>query len=381
MNLFKKTFILFIILCTIFVSTMTIYAIAQESWYKVKGTYAKDDNSQYNNGTLSLMYLDNDVVMFEFFMMEGSESKDTSNNFCLAGAFYLDDNGMGIYEHPKTGNVRITFNLFNNQVSVKQTGKLPIDVSGNYKFIEHHINVTEDAAIELLEQLPTATTSLNHNNGEYKLSMSNEMIDGWFYDVKANFVDTNALIAEFYISGDMSAVYRVDTDTPTLIWGSAQPMLDATYLSDSESLFGVTVVKNNPNVEDEVENYVKTNYVSITPMNNAIAIGDSMPTVITVPGNLNYTLTCQSSDPKISKIDEKGVITAVADGEAIITGMITIDGAKKQFKFTVSSFDNKAIIKNINSTFISYFLWIIILIIVLMLLVVFIIIKSRKIKK
>ncbi|MFZ2538863.1 MAG: hypothetical protein WAX04_08165 [Oscillospiraceae bacterium] len=378
MNLFKKTVIPFVIICIMFTSSTLVYGLKPTDWYEVKGTYAKDDNSQYDCGTLSLMYLDNDVVMFEFFMMEGSESENTSNNFCLAGAFYLDDNGIGIYEHPKTGNVKITFNLSDNQVSVKQTGKLPIDVSGNYKFIEDHINVTEDAAIEILEQLPTATTSLNHNNGEYKLQLSEEMIDGWFYDVKASFVDTNALIAEFYISGDMSAVYRIDTGTPILIWGSAKPMIDATYLSDSKSLFGVTEDENNSNVADEDENYVKTNYVSIIPQNDAIAIGDSTPTVITVPGNLNYTLTCKSSDPEIAKIDEKGVITVVADGEAIITGMITIDGAEKPFEFTVSSFDKKATMDNINSTFSSSFLWIIIPVIILILLVVFIIIKTRK---
>lgn len=359
MKLFKKAFILFVITCMLIASSVPIYAAKQESWHVVKGSYAKNDNSQYNSGVLSLMYLDNDVVMFEFFMMKGSESEDTSSNFCLAGAFYVDDNGIGIYEHPKTGDVKITFDLTEGEVSVNQTGKLPINVSGEYSFVENNINVTESAAVEILEQLPTATTSLNHNNGEYKLVMSDEMVNGWFYDVKANFLDTDALIAEFYIASDMSAVYRVDIDTPILIWGSAQPMLDATYFSDNESLFGITVDENNiySNDTNEDGDFSKVNYVSIIPQNDAIAIGDSTSTVITVPGMIEYTLNCKSSNPKIAKIDDKGEITAVAEGEAVITGVITIDGAEKSFEFSVSSFDEKTDMSSINNTGNSNILW------------------------
>lgn len=378
MSLYKKVIISFIMACMFLMICMPIYAATPGDWYAVKGTYLREDHSQYNNGTLSLMYMDNDVVMFEFFMMEGSESEDISNNFCLAGAFVLDDNGIGIYEHPKTGNVKITFDLSDNGVSVKQTGKLPIDVSGNYIFTDDRINVTEDAAAEILEQLPTAATSLNHNNGEYKLVMSDEMVDGWFYDIKANFVDTNALIAEFYIAGDMSAVYRVDTDTPVLIWGSAQPMLDATYLSDEESLFGFTADENHLNENDIDENYIETNYVSIIPQNDAIAIGESISTVLTVPGNLDYTLTYESSNPGIAKIDDKGVITAIAEGEAVITGIITVDGAEKPFEFTVSSFDEKTAMSNVHSTLSFHILWIIIPVIIVIFLIVFIIIIKNK---
>ncbi|MEM1485967.1 Ig-like domain-containing protein [Oscillospiraceae bacterium PP1C4] len=345
MRLYKKVFILFIIACTLLMPHISVYAATPAEWHAIKGTYARDDNNQYSDGTLSLMYLDNDVVMFEFFMVEGSEGKDVSNNFCLAGAFYLDDNGIGIYQHPKTGDTKITFDLANGKVTVKQTGKLPINVSGKYGFVESYIKVTENAAIEILEQLPTAVTSLNHNNGEYKLAMSEEMVDGWFYDVKANFVDTNALIAEFYIARDMSAVYRVDTDTPILIWGSAQPMLGATYWADAESLFGTTVDANSSNANDtkEDETYLKANFVSVTPQNDAIKIGNSAPIIVTVPGALNYSLKCKSSNPAIAKVNDKGVITAVGSGKTVITVTVTIDKAKKSFEFIVHTFANKAV--------------------------------------
>ncbi len=382
MGLYRRAMVLLLIFCAFMMCYIPARAEIPEDWYAVKGTYARDNNSQYNNGTLSLMYLDNDVVMFEFFMMEGSESEDTSNNFCLSGAFYLDEAGTGIYEHPKTGDVKLTFTLSEKGVIVNQTGKLPIDVSGKYSFIESYIKVTEQAAVEILEQLPTAATSLNHNNGEYKISMSDEMVDGWFYDVKANFIDTKALLAEFYIASDMSAVYRVDTEEPILVWGSAQPMLDAAYSADVASLFGVTEDENSSKANDteKVQTSAKMNYVSIYPQNTSIAIGDSTQIVLSAPGKLKYSLTYKSSDPEITRVDEKGVITGVAEGEAVITGSVTIDGAEKPFEVSVFCFNGKeAINDTLPISESNNFLWILIPAIIMILLALYILV--RKISK
>lgn len=381
MKLFKKVVVSSMIVCILLALSIPVYASTPSNWNEIKGTYARDDNSQYNNGVLSLMYLDNDVVMFEFFIMEGSESEDAADNFCLAGAFYLDESGNGIYEHPKTENVKLEFTLTGGSIAVKQTGDLPINVSGKYNFVEAYVEVTEDAAVEILEQLPTAATSLNHNNGEYKLAMSEEMVDGWFYDVKANFVDTNQLIAEFYIARDMSSVYRVDTDAPILIWGSAQPLLDATYMSDKEALFGVTSNENDGDLTEgsEDDTSIEAKYVSIAPATDVIAIGENTPIVVTVPGMLNYTLNCKSLNPEIATIDDKGVITAVAEGEATISGTITIDGAEKPFEFTVaSSDDERASMSDTNPDSNPIILWIIIPVIVVILLVVITVILKKK---
>ncbi|MEA5134531.1 MAG: hypothetical protein VB035_00165 [Candidatus Fimivivens sp.] len=316
---------------------LPVYAATPAEWTTVKGTYAREESIQ--SGTLSLMYLDNDVVMFEFFISESTSDYLKNKNFCLAGAFYLDDNGVGIYENPKTGNVQLRFELSGNTVTIKQSGVLPMNVGGKYRFVNSGIKVTDAAATEILEQLPTAATSLNHNNGEYKLSMSQEMVDGWFYDVKANFVDTNALIAEFYIAGDMSAVYRVDTETPILIWGSAQPMLDAVYPINAESLLGTTSATGDERSSESADQVLKAYYVSALPQSEAIAVGNSTPIIVTVPGEIGHTMQCFSSSPKVVKVDDKGVITAVSAGETAINVTVTIDDAKKSFTFTVRTFD------------------------------------------
>lgn len=377
MRLYKRVIIIVFILLML---PIPVYAASPAQWYQVKGSYAKEDNTQYNNGALSLMYLENDVVLFELFMAAGNEHEDTANNFCLAGAFSLNDNGVGLYENPKTGDVKITFDLNYNGVTVKQTGQLPVDVSGSYRFVKSDVKITQETAVELLEQLPTVTTSLNHNNGEYELSMSDEMIDGWFYDVKANFADTNNLLAEFYIAGDMSAVYRVDTEAPALIWGSAQPMIKATCPADSESLFGTTQDENkaDANSADEAAKNAEINYVSVIPQKENIAIGSTVPTIITVPGTLHYNINFKSSNPEIVQVDEKGALTGASEGEAVITGAISIDDAEKQFQFKVSSFDAKAGTENIAPTGNLDFLWVIIPAALAALLVAFVILKKRR---
>lgn len=379
MKLYKKVMILFIFGCTFLKFQMPVSATSLVNWNEVKGTYAKGDNNQYNCGVLSLMYLDNDVVMFEFSMMEGSESENIASEFRLAGAFLIDENGRGIYNHPKTGDIIITFDLIGDKVAVKQTGTLPINVSGEYLFVDEHIEVTDYAAVEILEQLPTAATSLNHNLGEYKLTMSEEMVDGWFYDVKANFVDTNALLAEFYIAYDMSAVYRVDTDTPILIWGTAQPMLDATYLADSEVLYGNTIDENNPNAnnEDNIQRDIETGYVAVTLQNDSIAVGDTTQAIFKVPGNIPYTFTCKSSNPEIAEIDDKGVITSIGDGEARINCKINIDGAEKSYELILTSFNREETMEKDDSEGTSYILWIALPLVIVITLGGFLIIKKK----
>lgn len=318
---------------------LPVYAAAPAKWSTVKGTYTRAQNKQDQSGTLSLMYLDNGVVMFELFISESSYKHSENKKFCLAGAIYLDDNGTGIYGHPKTESVQLTFALSGDTVTVKQTGALPMDVGGNYRFENGGIKVTGAAAAEILEQLPTAATSLNHNNGEYQLSMSDEMVDSWFYDVKANFVDTNARIAEFYIAEDMSAVYRVDTDTPILIWGSAQPMLDAAYPINAVSLLGTTSAVADEGSSDSADQVLKANYVSVVPQGETITVGDSTPIIVTIPGALDYSIQYRSSNPKVVRVDDKKVITAVSAGKATITVTVNIDDAKKSFVFTVYTYD------------------------------------------
>ena len=70
MRLYKRVIIIVFILLML---PIPVYAASPAQWYQVQGSYAKEDYSQYDNGTLSLMYLENDVVLFGFFMAAGNE--------------------------------------------------------------------------------------------------------------------------------------------------------------------------------------------------------------------------------------------------------------------------------------------------------------------
>ena len=39
---------------------------SREDWEAIKGSFVRDDSSQYNNAVLQMKYLSNDCVMFEF---------------------------------------------------------------------------------------------------------------------------------------------------------------------------------------------------------------------------------------------------------------------------------------------------------------------------
>lgn len=63
MNLYKRVMIAFIIGCTFLMFQTAVSAASPVKWTEVKGSYAREDNSQYNSGVLSLMYLANMVLL------------------------------------------------------------------------------------------------------------------------------------------------------------------------------------------------------------------------------------------------------------------------------------------------------------------------------
>lgn len=316
-------------------------AAAVSSWLEMSGTYSQDGGSQYNCGKLQLLPIDDSILLFEIDVMKGSEAADSTTDFRLPGTLFIEDNGVGIWEgETENGMVSLTFVLDGTSVEITQTGELPLSVEGRYTWLEASLDMTAEAAGALIENLPTAATSLSSNNGAYRLEASDIVLDDWFYNIKAVFTDTGSILSEFLVATDMSAVYRIDTDEPILIYGSAASMMTAArslWLEPGEG--NVTEAAAGSADSDSGEGFEGTElsvpFVNARVESSLLAVGKNMDILVTVPGSIPAAVSAQSSDPAVATVSEDGVISGIAPGTAAITGTIAIDGEEKPFQFDV----------------------------------------------
>ncbi len=317
------------------VDSQTPYPNGAGAWESVSGSYVREDSSQYNNAVLQMKYLSNSCAMFEFRLMEGSESEDIADTLVLPFVLVVGEDGVGRYEtlpeSEKPFSIAFALSEDGQSVTVTHTGELSISPDGVYTFIDNSLEVSEVSALAILDHLPTAATSLNHNNGAYTIQYPEELIADWFYPVQAVFDDSGAVLAKFLIAKDLSAVYRADDDIePVLIFGSAQPMLDAETIlfRDEEDEGG----EEAPEWADQSQSVV---WAELEGGVN-LAIGQESRLTVMMPWQLPYTLTAESSDKSVVDVDENGMVKAVSVGQATISGTITVDDGKKDFSIEVS---------------------------------------------
>ena len=315
-------------------------------WETVCGSYAWDESSQYNNSVLSMMWLDKNCVLFEFNLMEGSEEEDSATDLTVSGVLNVQEDGNGIYEavnEEGESSLKIYFDISEDgkQVSIFHEGELPISPDGNYTFSDSGMEVSDYSATELVRYLPTAATSLNSNLGAYTLNYPESLVSDWFYPIDATFDDSGEYLAKFLVAKDLSAVFRVDDDIePVLIYGSAQPMMDAEvwpefddeYYEDSE---------DEPAGEISYDLYP---LVSVGADNGTfLTVGESTTLLVNQPWDLPFTLEAGSADASIADVNANGVITGVAPGETSIIGTLTIEDAVKEFEIIINVLDEEGI--------------------------------------
>ena len=304
-------------------------------WERLHDTFARDDSSQYNNAVLMMKYLSNGCAMFEFRLMEGSEADDFAFDTIIAGVLIIDDNGTGVYETiPDAYNpfsIQFVLSDDGETVDVTYDGALEISPDGRYSFVEAYVEVSEFSAGAILEHLPTAATSLNSNLGAYTINYPDALISGWFYSVEAVFDDSGLTLAKFLVAKDMSAVFRADDDIePVMIFGSAQPMMDAYVLEKME--FSATESGSSAEYEDVGEHEVPEDdyrqLVYVTLDSGAyMTPGTSGQLAVVLPYDLPYTWEIESLDETVAVADENGMVTAVGEGEtAIVCVVMCEDG-------------------------------------------------------
>lgn len=347
----NKLMVFVLTLLVMLAVTAAAMAKGSEEWKKAEGSYTWKESSQYNNGRLIIKPMEEDLFLFEFNVMRGSEKEDSSYDFSTAGIFFVEDNGTAEAEFEVDKKpVKLTFTLNGKTITVKQTGTMPADVSGAYEFTEKGYEVSEAAATAVLEGIAPVKTSLNSTNRPYRLVYAHEAIGGWFYDVRAINEPSNKLFARFLVAADLSAVYRNDdVNNPQLIYGSPAAMLatkKAPLLPEEEedeetsAPEGATEEKVEGKDDGAKENqFAISAVVNVEPAEPDIKVGESSKLVVTVPGNLKYKLSDlkSSASDKVS-VDDKGTLTAKAEGTATISGKLTIDEASREFKVEVNAY-------------------------------------------
>lgn len=310
-------------------------------WETVCGSYAWDESSQYTNSVLSLMWLDNGCVLFEFNLMEGSEEEDSATELTVSGVLNVQEDGSGIYEaagDDGESRLMIGFEISEDgkQVTVSHEGELPISPDGNYTFTDSGMEVSDYSATELVRYLPTDATGLNTDLGAYTLNYPESLVSGWFYPLDATFDDSGECLAKFIVAKDLSAVFRVDDDMePVLIYGSAQPMMDAETWPEFDDEDNEGSV-DEPAVEISYDPYP---LVSVGADNGTfLTVGESTALLANLPWDLPFTLEASSADTSIADVDENGVITAVTPGETSIIGTLTVEDGVKEFEIIINVF-------------------------------------------
>ena len=314
-------------------------------WETVCGSYTWDESSQFTNSVLSLMWLDDGCVLFEFNLMEGSEEEDSATDLTASGVLNVQADGSGIYEAVSDeGESRLTIQFEisedGKQVTVSHKGELPISPDGNYTFTDSGMEVSDYSATELVRYLPADVTGLNSDLGAYTLNYPESLVSGWFYPIDATFDDSGEYLAQFIVAKDLSAVFRVGDDIePVLIYGSAQTMMDAEIwpefdYEDYESS------EDEPAAEISYDPYP---LVSVGADNGTfLNVGESTALSVRLPWDLPFTLEASSADPAIADVDENGIITAVTPGETSIIGTLTVENGVKEFEIIINVFDEEA---------------------------------------
>ena len=166
------------------------------------GTFTMDSSNQFNNSICRIKQMDDALVLFELNTMEGSEEEDRASEYIMSGVMTLNDEKTGgIYESapdaPYPFTIQFDFDKDKSGFTVEVQGDCGFHPNGHYTFVEDTIEVSEGLATELIEQLPTAATSLKGDPDNYTIKYPENLISGWFYQVDVVLNDSGKFLASF----------------------------------------------------------------------------------------------------------------------------------------------------------------------------------------
>ena len=162
------------------------------------------------------------------------------------------------------------------------------------------------------------------------------------YDIRAvYYLGTREQWKEVVIGADnyMFALVNVrcaDDSQCRHVWGEWEVIEEATYEKDGLERRVCSLCKAEQTRKIPRLGAVKVDAIELSESEKKLNVGKSFTITATVkPDNAwNRTVTWSSSDPSIATVDENGTVTAIAEGEAIITAE-SADGVTAECKVTV----------------------------------------------
>ena len=180
------------------------------------------------------------------------------------------------------------------------------------------------------------------------------------YDIRAvYYLGTREQWKEVVIGADnyMFALVNVrcaDDSQCRHVWGEWEVIEEATYEKDGLERRVCSLCKAEQTRKIPRLGAVKVDAIELSESEKKLNVGKSFTITATVkPDNAwNRTVTWSSSDPSIATVDENGTVTAIAEGEAIITAE-SADGVTAECKVTVEKKDGffKTLLKIITAPF------------------------------
>ena len=180
------------------------------------------------------------------------------------------------------------------------------------------------------------------------------------YDIRAvYYLGTREQWKEVVIGADnymfaLVNVHCADDSQCRHVWGEWEVIEEATYEKDGLERRVCSLCKAEQTRKIPRLGAVKVDAIELSESEKTVFVGDTFTITATVkPDNAwNRTVTWSSSDPSIATVDENGTVTAIAEGEAIITAE-SADGVKAECKVTVEKKDGffKTLLKIITAPF------------------------------
>ena len=131
-----------------------------------------------------------------------------------------------------------------------------------------------------------------------------------------------------------ATVHCIDDPPCDHVWGEWEVVEEATY--EKEGLERRACSRCNIEETRVIPKLVRVSAIELSESEKTVFVGDTFTITATVKPEdaFNRTVTWRSSDPSIATVDENGTVTAIAEGEAIITAE-SADGVTAECKVTV----------------------------------------------